>query len=328
MADTRREKALESIALPLGETLFCVQIFKWAIERIDQWEKLEVLVSLHRYVPFFASWWFTPVAICAGLALLEIARRRDFQQALDSYKTVVLDQHSNPARKDIRVSRRVVSATLACAAAALVCAIITASIWLATYHPANPVIANIGPPIGWDRLTPRSKPLFSHNRTLTPSAPIINAPNGIAIGGGNVVNPTVNNFGALQRHLTSQQKQQLISLLSPYKDTPFNGVYAFGSDNEGNIYAHDFFEVFKAAGWSVGQMVGQNFGMTIDNPDHPIPEGVWICINREDKASPPSGANILVQAFLAVGLEPKGMTSDVPKGRVGVLVGISETKQP
>jgi len=131
---------------------------------------------------------------------------------------------------------------------------------------------------------------------------------------------------AVPRRLSSEQKEKLILLLSPYKDIPFDGIYTLGQDGEAGTYAQDFFQVFKAAGWNVGVMVGLDFGMTIDDPNNPIPSGVWIVVSRGEAKSPPEGANIIANAFRSVGIEPKGMTSDIPSGKIQVLVGTSDAK--
>ncbi len=170
-------------------------------------------------------------------------------------------------------------------------------------------------------------PINSSGSSSTPN-PSISAPYGIAISGGNVTNPTVNNFSRPQRHLSQEQKAQLIALLAPYKDTPFSGIYALGQDAEGNVYAQEFFQVFKAAGWNVGLMVGQNFGMTVDDPAHPIPEGLWIIVNADEKDSPPAAANSLYKILRTAGLNPKGMSEkNLPKGTVQLLIGMSDLEQ-
>ncbi|MFZ3245595.1 MAG: hypothetical protein WA185_11015 [Candidatus Acidiferrales bacterium] len=42
---------------------------------------------------------------------------------------------------------------------------------------------------------------------------IVSAPNGIAVGGGTVSNPTVNNFGPRQRQLTPSQENLILSMI-------------------------------------------------------------------------------------------------------------------
>ena len=67
----------------------------------------------------------------------------------------------------------------------------------------------------------------------------ISAPNGIAIGGGTVTNPVVNNFSPPERHLTPQQIDALASI--PPCDTPESVVaVVWEPDPEAVNYAGDF----------------------------------------------------------------------------------------
>jgi hypothetical protein len=128
------------------------------------------------------------------------------------------------------------------------------------------------------------------------------------------------------RHLDSTQKQKLIQLLNPYKDAPFDGVCALSQDSEGYAYAQDFFQVFKDAGWNSGIVVGQITSMTTNDPNNPLPRGLWVVISRDDIQSPPDAANRIFQALRSVGLNPKGMTLNIPKGAVTVLVGLKDSQ--
>jgi hypothetical protein len=80
-----------------------------------------------------------------------------------------------------------------------------------------------------------------------PPATIVNsAPNGIAISGGNVQNPTVNNYGPLARRLSQQQKQELADCIGQ-KIGQF-GVVSI-PNSESQTYAQDWLDVFNAAQW-------------------------------------------------------------------------------
>jgi hypothetical protein len=84
-----------------------------------------------------------------------------------------------------------------------------------------------------------------------------NAPNGIAISGGNVVNPTVNNYAAPQRQIPKQIQDELIAALKEYP-----GEVHLNSDSgdfEANTLARQFFSIFEAAGWhpiEIGTLMG------------------------------------------------------------------------
>lgn len=85
--------------------------------------------------------------------------------------------------------------------------------------------------------------------------PTANAPNGIAIVGGTVTNPTVNNYNASPppRRLTDEQRRLLVGCLSAGTGT-FT-VNAIMNNAEAYRYALDFSEVFAAAGWKNEQSV-------------------------------------------------------------------------
>lgn len=83
----------------------------------------------------------------------------------------------------------------------------------------------------------------------------INAPNGIAIGGGEVTNPTVNNFGVSKQwaHFSDQQKDQLVAFLSkvPSKAELFVTTSA---DSDTYAFANEFVDVLKRAHWDVSDV--------------------------------------------------------------------------
>jgi hypothetical protein len=88
-----------------------------------------------------------------------------------------------------------------------------------------------------------------------PPVQINSAPNGIAIGGGTVTNPTVNNnnFAPPQRALSEDQKTSLIACL---KTNP--GKYTIGALSgirEAYTYAQDWYNVFNGAGWKNEQSI-------------------------------------------------------------------------
>jgi hypothetical protein len=83
--------------------------------------------------------------------------------------------------------------------------------------------------------------------------PNVSAPNGIAIGGGTVSNPTVNNFVPPARRLSEEQREILVSCLKtvPGKFT----VSAIANSGEAYRYAQDWSEVLSSAGWTNEQPV-------------------------------------------------------------------------
>jgi hypothetical protein len=80
-----------------------------------------------------------------------------------------------------------------------------------------------------------------------------NAPNGIAISGGTVIQPTVNNYTPLNRRLSDEQKSALKSCLA-VKTGTFT-VSALANNGEAYQYAQDFSDVFSGAGWKNEQPI-------------------------------------------------------------------------
>jgi hypothetical protein len=85
------------------------------------------------------------------------------------------------------------------------------------------------------------------------TGPTANAPNGIAISGGTVIQPTVNIFTPLNRRLSDSQKTTLRSCLAAKTGT--YTVSAIANNTEAYQYAQDFSEVFSGAGWKNEQTI-------------------------------------------------------------------------
>jgi len=85
-------------------------------------------------------------------------------------------------------------------------------------------------------------------------APIAVAPNGIAIAGGTVTNPTVNNFAPPQRTISEQDRRTLIASLSQHPGKVIFGAINAGS-SEAFRFAESLREVFKSAGWEVQESI-------------------------------------------------------------------------
>jgi hypothetical protein len=78
---------------------------------------------------------------------------------------------------------------------------------------------------------------------------VMSAPNGIVIGGGNVSNPTVNNYGHIQRHLSPQFITEVSSCLS---ETPGKvWISAIQNNGEAFVYAQDWYNLFHAGNWYI-----------------------------------------------------------------------------
>src|SRR5262249_14239709 len=124
------------------------------------------------------------------------------------------------------------------------------------------------------------------------------APNGISISGGNVNNPTVNNFAPPRRDLSPAVTAELEQSLSLRKGTVFIG--ALISDNESVQFARKLYDAFKAAGWTMkdntvrlvsldaewnGVRVGyhgarQADGATVEVPEDSLPGSVITALTK------------------------------------------------
>lgn len=94
------------------------------------------------------------------------------------------------------------------------------------------------------------KNVIGNNNQTGPTA---NAPNGIAIAGGTVTNPTVNNYAPASRRLSDEQKTTLVACLKSNPGT-FT-VSAISNNGEAYQYASDFSGVFTSAGWKNEQPI-------------------------------------------------------------------------
>lgn len=91
----------------------------------------------------------------------------------------------------------------------------------------------------------------STNKTVEsvpPSVVVNNAPNGIAIGGGIVTNPTVNNYGPRSRRLTADERNNLKAAIAGSKGRVI--IWFFVGDDT-QALAQDFYDVFHEAGWEM-----------------------------------------------------------------------------
>jgi hypothetical protein len=149
-------------------------------------------------------------------------------------------------------------------------------------------------------------------------AEIINsAPNGIAIAGGTVTNPTVNNYGLMSRRLTANEENNLQAALSSSKARVI--IWFFGGDDTQRL-AQDFYDVFHGAGWEMAA---------------PYPEGalqvepqkfdIALFLPASTANEPASAATIaVVDAMKALQMHLSlaiGTSANIPGGSVKLVVG-------
>lgn len=84
-------------------------------------------------------------------------------------------------------------------------------------------------------------------KAAAPPTTVINAPQGIGISGGNVTNPTVNNFAPPARRLSEPEKALLVACAAQ-KPAKFT-VSALANNMEAYNYAQDWLDVLTQAGW-------------------------------------------------------------------------------
>ena len=98
------------------------------------------------------------------------------------------------------------------------------------------------------------RPSVPKLETPQPQQQTINAPNGIAIGGGTVMNPTVNNFVPPQRIISKEQIDHLRLVLAGTTGNISSNCPM--SDDEGCTYAENIRRAFGSVGWNAGPHVG------------------------------------------------------------------------
>jgi hypothetical protein len=76
-----------------------------------------------------------------------------------------------------------------------------------------------------------------------------NAPNGIINDGGNMINPTVNNFGPRSRRIAQQQHDEIVPMLT--NERALVVVWAFSTDPDTWGLAEDLYGALKDSGWSM-----------------------------------------------------------------------------
>jgi hypothetical protein len=151
-----------------------------------------------------------------------------------------------------------------------------------------------------------------------PSQPVQNiAPNGFAVSGGVLNNPTINNYGSQPRRLTDAEKASLKTAVSGTSADLI--VWFFGGDDTSRL-AQDFYDVLNEAGWK---------------PTAPHPEGaiqvepqqcdvaLFLPASATNKPASPA-AIALVSAMKAPWMHLSscaGLSPNVPEGSIKLVIG-------
>ena len=150
-----------------------------------------------------------------------------------------------------------------------------------------------------------------------PPSVVVNAPNGIAIGGGIVTNPTVNNYGPRSRRLTADERNNLKVAVSGTKDRVI--IWFFGGEDTQAV-AQDFYDVLHEAGWE----------MAAPHPEGAIqvePQKCDVAVflpasSRNEQATPATIAVVTAMKALSMHLSVGfGFSEQVPDGSLKLVVG-------
>jgi hypothetical protein len=153
----------------------------------------------------------------------------------------------------------------------------------------------------------------------------VNAPNGIGMIGGTLVNPTVNNFVPLTRHIPESIKSSLISCLSVNPGTVT--ILAPVNDAEAAALAGEWQDIFSRANWSIADNKVGYYMMG----GGPISTGTRITVNgtidadgKNPKYDPSSPSGSVVACIIGKpsdGSSNLTLSTDVPKNHVSIMVG-------
>ena len=141
----------------------------------------------------------------------------------------------------------------------------------------------------------------------------INAPYGIAIGGGQVENPTVNNFERPYRHLTDTQKTSLKNLADSLPaDSSFLHIEIV-NDPEALKYGNDIADFFRSKTKTIGVGLSYPRGM---------PEGVAVLIDSGQEPLFPTAQKIAT-TFAQAGIPVIFTKFEQPKpGQIWIMIGV------
>jgi hypothetical protein len=126
--------------------------------------------------------------------------------------------------------------------------------------PTGPVTHPAPAPAIPQPATPAQNPTKAHTPKSQITAPattpqtVINAPGGIGISGGQVTNPTVNNFAPPQRTISKEQLDDLRLVIGGSTGSVSSNCPM--SDDEGCNFAESIRKAFENVGWNAGPHVG------------------------------------------------------------------------
>ena len=147
--------------------------------------------------------------------------------------------------------------------------------------------------------------------TQTQTAETVSAPNGLAIGGGVVTNPTVNNFSPPERVLREEQISTLSRLVGQQAtSSPFSISFQVG-DDEAFRFARSIATGLAKAGWQLAPPASMMQGG--------LNHGIWICGGRKEDQER------LRDALIKSGYDDIAIQND-PTKEMFMLVGANKGK--
>jgi hypothetical protein len=157
--------------------------------------------------------------------------------------------------------------------------------------------------------TQHKMPPTKNGSSATSRRPSVNAPNGIAIGGNNFGNATVNNYGPITpkfRTLPPDKLQELSGKLKADHAGKLSIIVVADKDGESDAFAKQILEAFTRAGWQIAEQKftgSLNMAIMGDSGVRNFDGGGLHCYGSQ------SAQELVVKAFNSVGLECK---TDIP----------------
>lgn len=228
-----------------GAALLGVPAFDAFVWALDNYARIELLVRLHEHLPpFILSPVTSFVCMCVGLYLLHLSHQKHLKRMTPQPSARALVDTSGMELRALEKPRWVLPVVLVFLLALVATPILAIAYSLTDKGPSAPALAIPRPPLFAYFKTPNPTP----QRTIPP--PAVQAPYGIAIGGGNVTNPTVNNnFAPLSRSINPRDRLELVRSLSQTKGT---GLVVYPvSDNEAANFAQVIYDILSDAGWNM-----------------------------------------------------------------------------
>jgi hypothetical protein len=157
-------KTVEKASFSISETGIGFLTFKWVLDRIDDYGRLEAVMSLQRHLPFLSSVWLYPIGLVLTILLLVISQKLHFSESLTA--TGIVAANGQPY---VKLNWGWLWWTGGVVVLAAFSAALYAGVWLAHFEPPNPpmIVSRPNPPEGWDN-PPKPSPPTQPPRQVIP----------------------------------------------------------------------------------------------------------------------------------------------------------------